>query len=90
MREVSGSTPTTPLDLLKRQHYYAIIGTGVSSQTPFQELEKRWLVEMINDNTGTVTNSKSISALWRDLVLAIGQVPGIRMSENQRLFYIFG
>ena len=82
-----GTTAQKPLSQLKREYYISDIG-ATSSGTRMEELEIAWLVKYINNKGGTPTEGSSISALWKDVVLAIGLTPSNYINENKILFYL--
>jgi hypothetical protein len=85
VQKSGGAEPTEPLNNIRRRYMQSLV--GADANTPFNELEAMWLVHVINDNSGTVTNSRSNATLWKDAVIAIGETPSTYITENQKIFY---
>jgi hypothetical protein len=82
IKKAGGSSPTEPLNNLKRKVYSA---AGVNAQTPLDQMEKLWLLSII---AVPADNLNSIESLWRQAVVAIGQVPSNYLNDNKLKFYL--
>lgn len=85
VRKVGGAVPSERLNNIKRRYMSGVIGAGVSTRTPLNQLEKLWLVKVIG---GAALNFNSDGELWRQAVMAIGQVPVREMNGNKLKFYL--
>lgn len=84
VRKAGGAVPTERLNNIKRRYMAGVIGAGVTPQMRLEELEKRWLLSVIG---GAARNWNSIEELWRQAVMAIGQVPTPQLSGNKIKFF---
>lgn len=85
-RKIAGESSQMTLAQMKRQYYVEYLGTSGKSET-VPELELRWLRKYITDNGGTATGE--YADLWKRAVLAAGQTPKSRTTENMQIFYLF-
>lgn len=85
---VSGSTPQTPLNDLKRQYFVSEIGGAAADVRYINDLEKQWLRKRVADNGGTVQNTRHTADLWRQAVASEGLTVSNYENENKLTFYL--
>lgn len=85
VRKAGGAVPTESLNNIKRRYMMSVVGAGVNARTPLPQLEKLWLLAVIG---GAARNFNSTSELWRQAVMAIGQVPVTPEHGNKLKFYL--
>uniref|UniRef100_A0A6M3LF14 Uncharacterized protein n=1 Tax=viral metagenome TaxID=1070528 RepID=A0A6M3LF14_9ZZZZ len=88
IRKLGGTQgPTKPLNQIKREYWSSFVGEGAAN-TPFNELELRWILRVLGDAGITPANSNSEADLWKQMVLSITEVPVNYINQNKITFYI--
>lgn len=82
---LSGSSPTMPLNDLRRRYWHSQVGGNV---TYLDDLEKRWLRKVISDNGGTPSNTRSVETLWLEVVATLGFTVSKFPSQNKITFFL--
>ncbi len=78
---------TKPLNQIKREYYAKFVASG-SANTPFNELELRWILKVLGDAAITPSNPNSMADLWKQMVSSISQTPTNRIDQNKLTFYL--
>lgn len=78
---------TKPLNQIKREYFAKFVASG-NATTPFNELELRWILKVLNDATITPANPNSMADLWKQMVLAVSQTPVRNIDQNRITFYL--
>lgn len=86
VRKAGGAAPNVPFNNIKRAYINGFIGGG-NARTSIKELEKRFLMKIISDAGGTVSNARSVENLYRQAVSAIGKIPAKNVNDNRIIFY---
>ncbi len=89
IRKLGGTQPPIKrLTQIKREYFASAIGGGVTANTPFNELEYRWMLKVLDDAGLTTGNENVKDDLWILMAISTGEVPQRRTTTNQLLFYL--
>ena len=85
VEKAGGAVPSEPLNNIKRRYWLDSIGGD--RNTGFNDLEKDWLRNIINDNGGTPSSNRT-SDLFVQAVAALGGDPTKYINQNKKQVYI--
>ena len=84
MTRVTGSTPSMPLNQLRKLYYAAQVGGTFNT---LHEYQGRWLAKVITDNGGTPSATQHISTLLKQALSALGYTISTSTSANWQQLY---
>lgn len=83
VRKAGGAPVTERLNNIKRRYMSGVVGAGVSSLTPLNQLERMWLISIVG-----ASPDLSDSDLWIRAVISITQTPTAQINGNKLKFYL--
>jgi hypothetical protein len=84
-RKAGGAEPTKPLNQIKRDYIVDFIG-GIGKSTGMGEIESLWLKKVVADDGQTPATYSS--ALWKQAVISVGEVPTDNLNDNKIKFFV--
>ncbi len=85
VRKAGGAEPTVPFNQVKRAYIAGFIG-GLDPSIKIDQAEIQWLQKIAIDD-GEIP-AKYIGDLWKQAVIAAGEVPTAHLNDNKIKFYV--
>ncbi len=87
LRKLNEDLPsTTPLNDIKTRYWRVFLG-GYNATSSFNDMRQAWMTKVIGAAGGD-SDDQNWGDMWRNMVLAIGQVPVLSATANMMIFYI--
>lgn len=84
---VSGATPATSVNDLKRRFFVSQIGGSSASIHSLKDLEKQWLRRTILNFGNIPVDTRYAGQLWKQAVSSLGEIPSNYETQNKIIFY---
>lgn len=78
-------SPSMSLNEIKIRYWVSFVG-GFPQGTPFNDMEWDWMLKVISDGGGGPEDTWS--DVWKQMVIAIVQIPTKHRNQNKLIFYL--